>query len=70
MLPSKWENLICSTKLIHVCKKTTTCIGLQTKQIFKYLIYNFFFNLDMAFMVPFLCYIPEASASGNKKILK
>ena len=24
----------CSTTLIHVCKKTTTCIGLQAEQIF------------------------------------
>ena len=34
MLPSKGENLSCSsTNLIHVHKKTTTCIGLQAKQI-------------------------------------
>ena len=34
ILPSKWENLSCSsTNLIHVHKKTTTWIGLQAEQI-------------------------------------
>ena len=35
MLSAKWENLsCCSTKLIHACKKYTTNIGPQAKQIF------------------------------------
>ena len=35
MLPSKSENLSrCSSKLIHVLLKPTTCIGLRAEQIF------------------------------------
>ena len=34
MLPSKQENLGRSTKLIHVCKKTATYIGVQAEEIF------------------------------------
>ena len=46
MLPSKWENLSrCSTKLIHVIKKTTTCIGLGVEQIFSVNIQHRYFSI-------------------------
>ena len=61
MLPSKWENLSrCSTKLIHVWKKTTTCIGLQAQQIFSVnILYTYFSILGVAFAVSFLCYFQK-----------
>ena len=57
-LPSKWENLsLCSTKLMHFCEKTTTCVGLQVEQIFFVNIsYTYFSILGMGFAVYFLFY--------------
>ena len=68
MLLSKSENLSrCSTKLIHFCKKTTTCIRLQGEQIFLVNIYRYFSILGMAFTVLFLCYFQKFQLVVKKK---
>ena len=61
ILLSKWENLIrCSTKLLHFCKKTITCLGLKGRQIFSVkLKYICFSTLGAAFAAPFPCYFPK-----------
>ena len=73
MLPSQWENVcLCSTKLIHVCKKLP--LGLQTEQILSVNIqwiffFFFFFNFGHGFWGSFSVF-PEAPVSYDKKILK
>ena len=62
MLSSKGENLSCSsTNLIHVHKKTTTCIGLQAEQILSVNIQYLYFG--HAFWGSFSMLLPEAPAS-------
>ena len=69
MLPSKWENLsLCSTKLMHFCEKTTTCVGLQVEQIFFVNIsYTYFFNFGHGFCSLFSVLIPKIQAFCGKK---
>ena len=50
-----------SAKLIHFCKKTTTCTGLQGEQ---------FFNFGRGFRGFFSMLFPKAPASCGKKVLK
>ena len=61
MLPSKWENLSRSSiKLFHFCKKLPL-IALDTGRNNIFCKYNIhiFSNLDVAFAVPFLCYLQK-----------
>ena len=69
MLPSKWENLsLCSTKLMHFCEKTTTCVGLQVEQIFFVNIsYTYIFNFGHGFCSLFSVLIPKIQAFCGKK---
>ena len=50
--------------------KTTTCIGLQTEQIFSLLVsiyYTYFFNFGRGFCGSFSVLFPKAPASCGKK---
>ena len=47
----------CSTKLIHICKKTTTCIWLRSELIFS--VDKYIFQFWVVFTVPFLCYFQK-----------
>ena len=71
MLSSNWENLSrCCTRLIHCCKKTTTCIELQTKQILSVNIYCTYFFQFWAWPLRFLFnVIFKVPASWYKKNL-
>ena len=60
-----------STKLMHFCKKNTTCIGLQAEQIFSVIIqYTYFFNFEHGFWGSFSMLFPKAPVSCDKKKLK
>ena len=65
MLPSKWENLSCSTKFIHFLQKTITCAGLQAEQIFSVKIEKIYtFNFERSF------WIFEAHSKNLSQIFK
>ena len=67
MLPSKWENLSGSTKLMHFCKKLP--LGWDCRQSkYSLYIYNIrFLNFGRGFCTPFSMLFRKAPASSGKK---